>query len=60
MSLCKFIFTVLLLLAPASLSAQDTFCLRNKIKVTKGWGNAYTAIQFLCIAENNWFSMTSQ
>lgn len=55
MSPCKFILTVLLLLAPASLSAQDTFCLRNKIKVTKGWGNAYTAIQLEHRTQECWF-----
>lgn len=52
----KFAFTILLLLSCVSATAQDTFCLRNKIKVTKGWGDAYTALQIEHRTQDCWFA----
>ena len=49
------ILLALLLLVCTSVTAQDTFCLRNKIKITKGWGGAYTALQLEHRTQDCWF-----
>lgn len=46
---------VLLLMTALAASAQDSFCLRNKIKITKGWGKAYTALQLEHRTQDCWF-----
>ena len=51
----KVLLAFLLLLSCASVTAQDTFCLRNKIKITKGWDKAYTALQLEHWTQDCWF-----
>ena len=51
----KVLLAFLLLLSCTSVTAQDTFCLRNKIKVTKGWDKAYTALQLEHRTQDCWF-----
>ena len=49
------ILLALLLLSCTSVTAQDTFCLRNKIKITKGWDKVYAALQLEHRTQDCWF-----